>query len=329
MSEAVVTGAMQQLRRLRVVTQLQHEAAALEAVGALRTAGIRSIVLKGPSIARWLYDDPWMRSYGDIDLLVAPEDRGGAAQTLTRLGYVDHDAGLADDEYPGHAHHWSRSGVRPAEIDLHHRLFWFRGRAREAWDELSAGTEQLDLGADRVEVLRLAGRLMLVALHAAQHGRRTRQPIRDLELALERVGEVDWREAAALAVTLGLGEAFSSGIRLLPPGLALADRLALQRVSSIEMRVHAETMRPTVEGLRFMLEQRSWRSRAIRLWHELLPHPAFMRVRHPVARRGQRGMTAAYLWRPLWLAWTTPRAAAQLMRARRETLGGRARDAEV
>ena len=46
--------------------------AAARASAALRDAGIRAILLKGPVIARWLYDDGSERNYGDVDLLVAP-----------------------------------------------------------------------------------------------------------------------------------------------------------------------------------------------------------------------------------------------------------------
>lgn len=300
-----------------MVAQLWLEAAALEATGALTGAGIRSILLKGASIAHWLYDEPWMRPYGDIDLLVAPEDWGAASQTLTRLGYVDIQPRPVDERSPDHGHHWVRRGANAGQIDLHHRFFWVRGGAREVWEELAAGTEKLHLGRGSVDVLGPAGRLMLVALHAAQHGRRARQPLHDLELALQRVGDADWLEAAALADRLDLGDAFGCGVRLLPAGVGLAERLALRWASSVELRVHAETMRPTAGGIRWMLEQRSWRSRSVRLGHELVPDPDFMRVWHPVARRGRRGLTAAYLWRPLWLAWQAPGATAQLLRAAR------------
>ena len=300
------------------MAQLMLDAAAVEAIRALAAANVRAILLKGPAIARWLYEWPYERGYWDIDLLVAPDQSEAAALALAELGYANRHGGLRAEDLPGHAYHWARGGSRRSEIDLHHRLFWVRGHAGEAWRELSANTEILELGDARVEILGVTARVMLVAMHAAEHGARSNKPIRDLALALERVAEPEWRRASALAGRLGAGEAFASGLALLPAGADLAERLRLHQRASVEMRLHAETMQPTVLGLKWMLESRSWRSRAQRLWRELLPPPEFIRVWRPLARRGPGGLAAAYVWRPLWLMWKAPAALRQLLRVRRD-----------
>lgn len=56
-----------------------------EVVPALAAVGIRPILLKGPSIARWLYPSGG-RSYGDTDLLVPPADFARAGSVLERPG---------------------------------------------------------------------------------------------------------------------------------------------------------------------------------------------------------------------------------------------------
>ena len=54
---------------------------------ALDAAGIASMILKGPGLARRLYaDDPARRRYSDIDLLVSPADFDRAQQVLAELG---------------------------------------------------------------------------------------------------------------------------------------------------------------------------------------------------------------------------------------------------
>jgi Uncharacterised nucleotidyltransferase len=59
---------------------LHLDAVTTEVVLALREAGIPSVLLRGPAIARWLYEDPTERSYVDTDLLGALDDL-----LLTRL----------------------------------------------------------------------------------------------------------------------------------------------------------------------------------------------------------------------------------------------------
>src|SRR3954454_817802 len=87
---------------------LGRDLATAEAVEALRGVGVRSIVLKGPSIARWLYDDGSPRPYGDSDLLVSPERLGPAASALESIEY----SLVLDDRLApsGDAHHlmWER-----------------------------------------------------------------------------------------------------------------------------------------------------------------------------------------------------------------------------
>ena len=67
---------------------LRIDVATVEAVRAMREAGVRPLLLKGPVIATWLYaDDPARRPYRDVDLLVAVEQFDAARSVLGRLGY--------------------------------------------------------------------------------------------------------------------------------------------------------------------------------------------------------------------------------------------------
>ncbi|MDQ4145916.1 MAG: nucleotidyltransferase family protein, partial [Actinomycetota bacterium] len=57
-------------------------------VDRLRAAGVPSILLKGATIATWLYDDGHPRPYRDVDLLVSPLDAERAKEVLGKLGFV-------------------------------------------------------------------------------------------------------------------------------------------------------------------------------------------------------------------------------------------------
>src|SRR5512134_960421 len=95
------------------------DAATAEATAALGRAGVRCILLKGPVLARWLYDDGTPRPYDDTDLLVSAADRPRAAAVLRELGFVPTLTGA--ELPPGHDAYsdtWTRRQP-PAAIDLH------------------------------------------------------------------------------------------------------------------------------------------------------------------------------------------------------------------
>ena len=59
-----------------------------ELIGALRDAGIPSLVLKGFALAAVHYRDLGARPMEDCDLLVRPEQFAGAASVVQSLGYA-------------------------------------------------------------------------------------------------------------------------------------------------------------------------------------------------------------------------------------------------
>jgi glycosyltransferase involved in cell wall biosynthesis len=65
----------------RTATATISAPASSRTVPALRDDGVRALLLKGRSIAGWLYDEPAERPYLDCDLIVAPQhhDRAEAA----------------------------------------------------------------------------------------------------------------------------------------------------------------------------------------------------------------------------------------------------------
>ena len=63
------------------------DAATAQLFAALAQAGAQARLLKGPSVARWLYEDPLEREYGDCDVLIAPAWLPVAERALGVLGY--------------------------------------------------------------------------------------------------------------------------------------------------------------------------------------------------------------------------------------------------
>jgi hypothetical protein len=138
-------------------------------VDALGAAGIPSVLLKGPALARTVYPDPALRQSNDIDLLVRPADRIGAEEVLERLGYQGRRRVPQGELYayhrrfsaPGNGHtvelHWS--------LDCEYHL------VPDGWADRAIG-RRTRLGSDDIacDTLDWSDRLLHLAFHTAfQH----------------------------------------------------------------------------------------------------------------------------------------------------------------
>ena len=286
----------------------------LEVHAALADRGIASILLKGPSIAAWLYGLGELRRYGDSDFLIRRADWDRAGDVLRGLGFApkwDEGAHRGLGSYSSFP--WQRDDEA---VDLHATLSGLGAAHADVWAILSSATvPQQILDAD-IPVLAPAPRAMHVALHAAQHHRFQDQPRRDLEKAVATVPTADWREALAIAERLDGVAALAAGLRLVDGGHELATELGVLEVSTVETRLREEWV-PLAEGMNALLETPGLRAKLRTGLHEVVPSPAFMRWWSPLARRGPVGLLAAYLWRPVWLATRLPGALRAVRRARR------------
>jgi hypothetical protein len=203
-----------------------------EVIIAWRAAGIEPILLKGPTLAEWLYPGE-VRSYVDADLLVAPSDLLRAAEILGELGYRPFDGFVSL-----HAHPW----LRPqdgGEIDLHANL-WGPGKPPErVWSDLQPWLETTRIAGVEVRTLGLPARALYVTLHAAQHRDDDGKPGEDLRRALARAPGRIWQEAEILADRLGVLGFMAKGLAREPEGLAVIDRLPLVRACLLAERGHA------------------------------------------------------------------------------------------
>ena len=213
--------------RRATLRALAVDAICSEVVTAWRAAGIEPILLKGPTIAQWLYPDG-VRPYGDADLLVDPARVLDAAAILSRLGFtpVDHHVSL-------HAHPWQRADG--GEVALHGRLYGLHEPPDRVWPELSLWCEPFVVAGLPVRALTLPGRALHVALHAAQHAELDK-PREDLRRALERAPEAVWHDATRLADRIGGLPTMVAGLGLSPEGVRMIERLPLARAARLADR---------------------------------------------------------------------------------------------
>jgi hypothetical protein len=279
-------------------------------------------VLKGPTVRRELYSDGAHRGYGDTDLLVSPADLPLAGATLEALGFelvLDHrdHARLSEP----HAQEWTR----PAgdwSVDLHWRPAGIGVAPERAWQVLAAETARFEIGGATGESLGRHGIALLVALHAAHHGRTHPKPLRDLARALDQFDAATWEAAGRLAAELDASEAFAAGLRLAPEGARTAARLGLPAVRSPRRRLMAGSQPPGSLGMLTILDAPTTRARARAVLAELLPAPELMRAASPLARRGRVGLGVAYAGRVMARAWQLPAAIRAVRTARNSTPPG-------
>ncbi|MFL5868074.1 MAG: nucleotidyltransferase family protein, partial [Thermoleophilaceae bacterium] len=290
-------------RRLEVARTLAMDGLAAELAAAFRAADVRPILLKGPALARLLYGDE-LRSYADVDLLVSSRDLETAEAVLDGLGFergpivVEPDLGLP------HAYPWRRADG--SFVDLHQTLAGAGVAPPEAWAALEGRTKVERVASTEIELLDDPARALVVALHASQHGADAPKPIEDLRRALELLPEDVWREAAGLAGELDAEIAFSSGLRLLADGDALAERLSLPDADLVDASRKAGSSTRLALGFNRLASTPGVRRKLLLILAELAPSPEHMRWWSPLARRGRVGLTAAYLQRALQFLWDTP-----------------------
>ena len=298
---------------------LQLDLMALEVTGALREAGVPSLLLKGASFAQWLFGDGSPRPYGDCDILVAPARLDAAGEVLERLGFRHFsEYGPVEGVEDRHDQSWMRDD---GLIELHFKIPGVGIPPEEAFRILFDGSSSVEIAGGMVPALGIDARALHLALHADHHGVGSESTQRDLAQALWKLSDDDWAEAVSLARRLDAEEGMSLGLRILPEGAMVADRLGLSDgVSSIDRALKQDRSTPGARGLALVLDPYAGESRRARIVGHLFPPAEHMRVESGLARRPRGGLQLAYALRLIRRAWQLPRAIVAVRRARRRMM---------
>jgi Uncharacterised nucleotidyltransferase len=189
-------GELLEYHRSVMVNTLYIEQRMLHLHDAFMAAGIREVVLKGPSVAHTVYPDPAMRPFGDLDLLVSTADWKAACRTLLASGFTrdlpEPRRGF-DERFGKAATHSDGSGL---QVDLHRTLvvgpfgLWLEPEVLMEFSETFA------LGCRAVRRLDRTGLLLNAALHAGLgNSPPLLLPLRDVA-ELAKHPDVDWERFA-------------------------------------------------------------------------------------------------------------------------------------
>jgi hypothetical protein len=296
--------------------------AAVAALKALEEAGVEALLLKGPALAQRLYSPSEIRGYTDIDLMVPPRLLDRAHKALIGLGYarLGELLGIVDVAGIQYSETWAGQPKPdvPVWLDLHWRLTGCEAPGDLVWDQLAANRGWIELAGKQVPVPGDDGLALHVALHAAQHGPRKTKTIGDLARGVERWPVEVWRSAAQLAEAVQGLPAFAAGLRLVPAGARLSNRLGLAATPEVDWEIHHADSRPRgTFHLEALARDQGTRARLRVLWRSLFPTAPWIRTQFPWAR-GRLLLIVAYACHlvraPVWAV-----RAARFRRARRSS----------
>jgi Uncharacterised nucleotidyltransferase len=296
---------LSQHKRVRALMwNLRIDAATGEVVRSFRDRQIESIVLKGPAFSEWYPQDSG-RTYVDGDVWVAPADLPVAETVLSELGFAPtlDERGLPE-WWQEHGSSWERA-VDRGKIDLHRRLQGVGLDPSRTWDILWAQRIEFTVGGELAYRLPESGRVLYATMHATHHGRGDRRGLSHLEAALVSVDDDTWARALALAGQLDALEAFGTGLRLLPDGVALAERIGAPDAQSVRTSLTASAPPPIALGFD-QLAGANWSRRIAIVFRKFVPPPGFIRHWWPPAARNHAMLVVGYLYRPIWLVKNAP-----------------------
>jgi Uncharacterised nucleotidyltransferase len=301
---------------LAAANNLRIDHGTARVLDAFQEGGVPSILLKGPSVVRWLRRDT-PRRYQDCDLLVPPTAIEAAERVLGRLGFKPLlERRRMPSWWQEHAVAWLGDELA---VDLHGTLVGVGAGRERLWEVLSARTETMSVGGFPAVVLTPYARALHLALKAAQDGADNG----DLERAIPRVPQETWDEAAALARELEATTAFAAGIRLVPDGPELAERLDLPQTQSVELALRGAAP-PEALTIDRLSRASGLRERVTIVTRKLFPPPTFIRHWARLEDPGRARLLLAYLRRLRWVARRSPAAFRAWRSARRESPRGRA-----
>lgn len=181
-------------------------------------ANIEILAFKGPALARYAYGDITLRQFGDIDVLVHPEDIPAVMRLMQQEGYVP-DVNIPKEDA---AHYYALLTTigfdNPASkmrIEIHWELL--SGNYAVAWksDALWKEVEMVEINRQMIPTLRFEDHLLYLCLHGSKHLFERLEWVCDIDRSIRSRSTIDWQYIISLAKDTGV-------VRMLLLGLSLA-----------------------------------------------------------------------------------------------------------
>lgn len=215
--------------RASMVTALALEATLVKTAALLDEAGIEHRVLKGTAVAHLDYPYPWLRSFGDVDLLVRSSQYDQAIETLVAAGHRRN----FPEPRPGFDRRFGKGscliGSAGYEIDLHRTLAMGPYGLRVRLDDLWRRSSTFELADRRFHALGPEERFLHACFHAALGNSPPRlAPLRDVaQIHLTRPLDIDLTRR--LSSSWGADAVVARAVRLAAEVLRLTSDTPLTR----------------------------------------------------------------------------------------------------
>ena len=175
-------------------------------VDRLRSCGIKAVPYKGAVLAESVYGDVALRSFGDMDFLIAPCDFLRAKGALAEIGYSPSKALTSAEE-----RFWLRKGYECSFdgeagkylVELQWRLLPHTYAVKLRTEDLLDRSREALLGGSTVSILSPEDALLVLCLHAAKHLWMRLIWVCDIAETM-RTQTIDYEAVAARAQALGV-----------------------------------------------------------------------------------------------------------------------------
>jgi hypothetical protein len=209
-------------RRNRIMAQ-----ALLEILGTLDLAGIPAVAYKGPGLAAAVYGDLALRQFGDLDLLLRPQDILRAKELLQNQGCIaEYDLNPSVETAFLHSHlnyhlvlirvvdrvvvelHWKTDADFPVERD--NDTPWWRN------------LETTRLGDKEIRCFKTEELLLILLVHGSKHAWESLGWLVDVAELVRQHPNLDWDWIMAKAERLGCQRRVGVGLVLADEVLAVS-----------------------------------------------------------------------------------------------------------
>lgn len=237
---------LQAMMRAQQLFALSTTAELFRILADFSKANIESIPVKGPVISLLAYDDPAVRSYSDLDLLVRQRDIQRATQRMLALGFDPRVplAVIQRGKIPGE-YVFRRPGTQ-CIVELHtERTFRHYPKPMRV-EEMFARKRCLSMDGREVPALGLEDELTLTCVHGAKDFWERLMWVSDVAAIVAKHPEIDWGKARHAAAEVGAERILRVGILL--PALLFGTNLPSGMAEDVGRDPAAEKLCAEIQG---------------------------------------------------------------------------------
>jgi hypothetical protein len=182
----------------------------LRVLGILKQAGVHPVPFKGPVLAWSFYETPALRNFGDLDLLLRPEEVSEAVRALQADGFVSE---FAADQRLYSAYRHLPMERRGAVVELHWALMPGGHPFGEGLDNMLQRLVSVTIAGRPVPSLSAEDLLPYLCIHGCKHAWASLKWVCDIERVVTSA-PVPWSRLWERAAAEGFARHLSVGLLL-------------------------------------------------------------------------------------------------------------------